>query len=315
MFIDDFDPAWWDLNSCNHDELPDEVVVFLPEDSFSDDDASSVSSDDVRDLGGCWLQESNSADCFSYHQPSFHFSMFRSPTVSDSERLAQIDEEMGKIEPYRYKLREALREKKSKIHKRLKGKQPLNPLSPHTEKVVTSPGFYTPAELYTVHPDNHKDKHSFRRDKETLLILQIKEKQNALRNIAAEIGEIKRLLDISIREKDQSSDEELEKVYATAVGTKLPDDEKEGDPEECPDVFGQLGQLSGPRFFIKISLCPPKNKPYELDCIVDSGAQMSLAKYGAIPNFYWELSSEVGNSIDGTPVNLLGIVHNFPISI
>jgi len=42
---------------------------------------------------------------------------------------------------------------------------------------------------------------------------------------------------------------------------------------------------------------------------------MTLAKTGAIPSFYWEASSDFGNSIDGTPIPLSKIVNNFPVCI
>jgi len=64
-----------------------------------------------------------------------------------------------------------------------------------------------------------------------------------------------------------------------------------------------------------VTFCPEEHRLYVLDCILDSGAQLSLAKFGAIPKFYWETSTELGSSIDGNLVPLKKIVHNFPISI
>jgi len=87
MFTDDFDPAWWDLASCNSDELPCGVVVFLPEDTCSDAETSSDASVDHAELGGCGISlpshsdfdfdfDSDSKDYRSYHPPTFQFGMF-----------------------------------------------------------------------------------------------------------------------------------------------------------------------------------------------------------------------------------------------
>jgi len=47
----------------------------------------------------------------------------------------------------------------------------------------------------------------------------------------------------------------------------------------------------------------------------DSGFQMNLDKRNDILPFYWEKTNERGIAIEGSPVNLLGKVANFPISI
>jgi len=99
------------------------------------------------------------------------------PKVSDSERLEQIEVKLGKLEPYKYQQRLVLWNEKAAILQRLKGKQPQE-LSPSPKRTsATMPGYYTPAELFREHPDNHRDRQNFRRDKESLLRLQIREKQ------------------------------------------------------------------------------------------------------------------------------------------
>ena len=44
--------------------------------------------------------------------------------------------------------------------------------------------------------------------------------------------------------------------------------------EDCHNdepSLGSLGLFIGPKYFIKIKLCPSKFKSYELDCLIDSG--------------------------------------------
>ena len=57
----------------------------------------------------------------------------------------------------------------------------------------------------------------FRKDKENMLRLHIKDKQNSLKKLVKEIQELKRMLEIIIRERDQSSDEEMCRAYAEAL--------------------------------------------------------------------------------------------------
>ena len=45
-----------------------------------------------------------------------------------------------------------------------------------------TPAQYSPAELYKSYPDGHESRQCYRRDKEQMLCLQIKEKQQQLRS-------------------------------------------------------------------------------------------------------------------------------------
>ena len=62
--------------------------------------------------------------------------------------------------------------------------------------------------------------------------------------------------------------------------------------------------------FIKIQFCPSEYKPYFLDCMLDSGFQLNLAKGSALPSFYWENTTGRGTTIEGTPVPLVAKVEN-----
>jgi len=105
------------------------------------------------------------------------FSKSFGSKVSDSERLEQIKLELGKLEPYKYEQRVVLRNEKAAILQRLKGKQPTEQRCSPQRTVATMPGYYTPAEFFREHPDSHKDRQNFRRDKKSFLRLQIKDKQ------------------------------------------------------------------------------------------------------------------------------------------
>ena len=98
-------------------------------------------------------------------------------------------------------------------------------------------------------------------------------------------------------ERDQSSDEELSKHYEQAMET-----ESLRVREPSPDP--NLGMLTGPKIFVKVWFHPSEFKPYSLDCMIDSGCQVNLAKGLALAHFYWENTSDKGSAIEGTPVPL-----------
>ena len=75
-------------------------------------------------------------------------------------------------------------------------------------EISKNPTFYQPADLYKGYLDHHEDRQKFRKDKENLLRRQIKDKHNYLNRMVKEIEELKRMLEITIRERDESSDEE-----------------------------------------------------------------------------------------------------------
>ena len=83
--------------------------------------------------------------------------------------------------------------------------------------------------------------------------------------------------------------------------------------EPSPDIT--LGMLTGPKMFIRIQLCPNEFKPYFLDCMLDSGCQVNLAKGSALPSFYWENTTNRGPTIEGTPVPRAAKAGNFPIKL
>ena len=105
------------------------------------------------------------------------------------------------------------------------------------------------------------------------------------------------MLEITTRERDQSSDEEMCRAYAEAL--QLPkavespkhsqhtsDSEAEDSHSEEPSLIS-LGIFTGPKYFIKIKFCPSKFKAYDLDCMIDSRCQMNLEEGNVIPSFYW----------------------------
>ena len=80
-----------------------------------------------------------------------------------------------------------------------------------------NPAFYQPANLYKGYPDHHEDRQKFRKDKENLIRLQIKDKQYSLKKLVKEIEELKIMLEITRRERDHSSDEEMCRSYVKAL--------------------------------------------------------------------------------------------------
>ena len=107
-------------------------------------------------------------------------------------------------------------------------------------------------------------------------------------------------------ERDQSSDEELSKHYEQAMETESP---RVREPSPDPN----LGMLIGPKIFVKVQFHPSEFKPYSLDCMIDSGCQVNLAKSSALPLFYWENTSDKGFAIEGTPVPLKAKSEIFPV--
>ena len=104
------------------------------------------------------------------------------------------------------------------------------------------------------------------------------------------------MLDITIIERDQSSNEEMCRAYVEALqspktvetskNSKHTSDSGTEDWHNDEPSLGSLGLFTGPKYFIKIKFCPSEFKSYELDCLIDSGCQMNLAKGNAIPSLY-----------------------------
>ena len=117
---------------------------------------------------------------------------FSSLKPSPKARIPDIDAQLGNIPPFEYILRQSLREEKNKLLREVKGKiSALPPLDPHAQHIIYTPGYYTPAELYKTHPESHKDRQQFKKDKEALLHMQLKEKQQAMKKLAVEITKIR----------------------------------------------------------------------------------------------------------------------------
>ena len=91
------------------------------------------------------------------------------------------------------------------------------------------------------------------------------------------------MLEITIRERDQSYDEEMCRAYAEALQSpKVVESPKhsqhtsDSEAEDCHNEepsLGSLGMFTGPKYFIKIKFCPSEYKAYELDCMIDLGYQ------------------------------------------
>ena len=111
--------------------------------------------------------------------------------------------------------RKDLKDERRNILTRIKAKEKV---SEEKEKSVSpeiskNPTFCQPANLYKGYPDHHEDRQKFRKDKENLIRLHIKDKQYSLKKLVKEIEELKRMLEITTRERDQSSDEEMCRAY------------------------------------------------------------------------------------------------------
>ena len=63
---------------------------------------------------------------------------------------------------------------------------------------------------------------------------------------------MKQLLEVSVRDRDLSSEEDLERLLAEAADQPLPieEEEEDNDPGEDNPGYSLLGGLSGPQFFI-----------------------------------------------------------------
>ena len=100
--------------------------------------------------------------------------------------------------------RQDLKDQKANLLTRRKEKEKV---SEEKEKFVfleisKNPVFYQPTDLYKGYLDHHEDRQKFKKDKENLLRIQIKDKQNSLKQLVKEIEELKRMLEITIRESD-----------------------------------------------------------------------------------------------------------------
>ena len=129
MFLEDLDPAWWDLAWCAVGDYPKGEIVFLPEEGDSSDfdsdldkfapdssDSSSSNSDEEANLGGC------------SRPPDFSFYMFpsNSPKVSSEFRIAEIDKELSETPVYQYMKRQDLKDERRNLLTRRKEKEKVS---------------------------------------------------------------------------------------------------------------------------------------------------------------------------------------------
>ena len=77
-----------------------------------------------------------------------------------------------------------------------------------------------------------------------MLRLQVREKQQQLKNLVAEIEELKSMIRVIQIERDQSFGEELSNHYEQAMETESP---RVREPSPDPN----LGMLTGPKIFMK----------------------------------------------------------------
>ena len=131
---------------------------------------------------------------------------FNPPKVSSKLRIAEIDKELSETPVYQYMKRQDLKDEKRNLLTRRKAKEKEKYVSPEISKNLA---FYQPDDLYKGYHDHHEDRQKFRKDKENMLRLQIKDKQYSLKKLVKEIEELKRMLEITTRERDQSFDEEM----------------------------------------------------------------------------------------------------------
>ena len=111
-----------------------------------------------------------------------------SQKASIEKQLADIDLQLSSVLAFQYILRRDLKEEKKKLLSLLertsKGKGKADPPS-------DVPVHYNPADIYRNYPDEHESRQSYRRDKENMLRIQIKEKQQQLKKIVSEIESLK----------------------------------------------------------------------------------------------------------------------------
>jgi hypothetical protein len=175
--------------------------------------------------------------------------------------------------------------------KLIKQKESSPTSSSSLHPISKTPGYYSSAELYSAHAYKHEYRQLFRKDKESLLLVQIKQKQEDMKMIENEVKELKTLLVIVRQERDVSSDEEMSKAFYEAIepppmhkkgyrektksgGPDKPDtgEREASEPEQQKfksiELPG-LNKMSGPKFLIKLLFCPPEYSAYEIDCLID----------------------------------------------
>ena len=148
---------------------------------------------------------------------NFEFSLYMlsfNKNTSIEKKLADVDLQLSFVPAFKYILRRDLKEEKMKLlsllEKSTKGKEKAD--SPSNALTL-----YNPIDICKNYPNEHDSRQSYRRDKENMPRLQIREKQQQLRKIVSEIKHLKDVLLILVTETDQSSDEELNKHLEEAM--------------------------------------------------------------------------------------------------
>ena len=136
---------------------------------------------------------------------------------------------------FEYMLRASLKGEKKQLLKKLEQDKGKGIVS------YVTPALYNPIELYKSYQDGHESRQCYRVDKEQMLRLQVREKQQQLKSLVTEIEELKSMIKIIQIERDRSSDEELSKHYDQAM-------ENLRQREPSPDP--SLGMLTGPKIFL-----------------------------------------------------------------
>ena len=111
------------------------------------------------------------------------FSLYRQQEIE--KEVAAIDLQISEVEPYQFQRKGNLRERKGQLLQQLaqcKGKE---------KQIYEASVSYSPTELYQSYPEGHKDRQSFRRDREAKLRLQIKEEQDKPRKLCRKVEDLK----------------------------------------------------------------------------------------------------------------------------
>jgi hypothetical protein len=181
LFTKDLDPKWWDLFYCTPNEEVDGNFIFLDPFEFSEDESDSLSSSsEFSDL------ETLNWEC---EKPTFDFCTFSSLQKPDLEkRIQEIDWLLEIIPTWKYTFMENPRKEKADLLRHI-----YTPSKYLVKFLYGNPSSsrYAPTYPYFDFLDQHKDRQNFRKDREKLLKLQLKEKQQMLKLTLENIKQIK----------------------------------------------------------------------------------------------------------------------------
>ena len=98
--------------------------------------------------------------------------------------------QLSETPAFEYLLRASLKEEKKQLFEQLeqdKGKGKVSHVTP---------AMYNPVELYKGYPDGHESRQSYKVEKEHMLRFQVREKQQQLKILVAEIEELKSMIKV-----------------------------------------------------------------------------------------------------------------------